>query len=192
MCATPSSAAISKAYGSFPRAASSAPRRCDGRPQIRRVRPDLQVTLLRGNVQTRLAKLDRGEVMPRCWPWPDCVRLGLTDHATTILDTEDFLPAVGARRDRHHDTGRRRRRSTTPRADPRPADRPCARSRARLPDGSRRLLPHAHRRICAADRRRITASGSRAASQRLRAPSRSHAVAPFRKRRRLARRLAST
>ncbi|MCD6072495.1 MAG: hydroxymethylbilane synthase, partial [Microvirga sp.] len=30
--------------------------------QIRRLRPDLQVTLLRGNVQTRLAKLERGEV----------------------------------------------------------------------------------------------------------------------------------
>ncbi len=63
--------------------------------QIRRVRPDLQVTLLRGNVQTRLAKLDRGEVHATLLAMAGLRRLGLTNHATTILDTDDFLPAVG-------------------------------------------------------------------------------------------------
>jgi hydroxymethylbilane synthase len=63
--------------------------------QIRRLRPDLQVTLLRGNVQTRLAKLERGEVDATLLAMAGLRRLGLTDHVTTTLDTDDFLPAVG-------------------------------------------------------------------------------------------------
>jgi hydroxymethylbilane synthase len=63
--------------------------------QVRRLRPDLQVTLLRGNVQTRLAKLERGEVDATLLAMAGLRRLGLTDHVTTILDTDDFLPAVG-------------------------------------------------------------------------------------------------
>lgn len=63
--------------------------------QIRRLRPDLQVTLLRGNVQTRLGKLERGEVDATLLAMAGLRRLGLTDHVTTILDTDDFLPAVG-------------------------------------------------------------------------------------------------
>jgi hydroxymethylbilane synthase len=63
--------------------------------QVRRLRPDLGVTLLRGNVQTRLAKLERGEVDATLLAVAGLRRLGLTDHVTTILDTDDFLPAVG-------------------------------------------------------------------------------------------------
>lgn len=63
--------------------------------QIRRLRPDLQVTLLRGNVQTRLAKLGRGEVDATLLAMAGLRRLGLTDHVTTMLETDDFLPAVG-------------------------------------------------------------------------------------------------
>ncbi|MGO4388322.1 hydroxymethylbilane synthase [Microvirga sp. 2YAF29] len=63
--------------------------------QIRRLRPDLQVTLLRGNVQTRLGKLERGEVDATLLAMAGLRRLGLTDHVTTVLDTDDFLPAVG-------------------------------------------------------------------------------------------------
>jgi hydroxymethylbilane synthase len=63
--------------------------------QVRRLRPDLQVTLLRGNVQTRLAKLERGEVHATLLAMAGLRRLGLTDHVTKILDTDDFLPAVG-------------------------------------------------------------------------------------------------
>lgn len=63
--------------------------------QMLRLRPDLRVTLLRGNVETRLAKLDRGEVDATLLALAGLRRLGLTDHATAILDTDDFLPAVG-------------------------------------------------------------------------------------------------
>ncbi|HEX2553542.1 MAG TPA: hydroxymethylbilane synthase [Microvirga sp.] len=63
--------------------------------QVRRVRPDLQVTLLRGNVGTRLKKLESGEMDATLLALAGLRRLGLTEHVTAILDTDDFLPAVG-------------------------------------------------------------------------------------------------
>lgn len=63
--------------------------------QLRRLRPDIEVTLLRGNVQTRLAKLDRGEVDATLLAMAGLRRLGLTDHVSATLDVADFLPAVG-------------------------------------------------------------------------------------------------
>ena len=114
--------------------------------QIRRLRPDLQVTLLRGNVQTRLAKLERGEVDATLLAMAGLRRLGLTDHVTTILDTDDFLPAVGQGAIAIAIRAEDERRARGARPDSRSADRPCARRRARLPDRSRRLLPHADRR----------------------------------------------
>lgn len=63
--------------------------------QLRRLRPDLQVTLLRGNVGTRLAKLERGEVDATLLALAGLNRLGLSEHVTAVLDTDEFLPAVG-------------------------------------------------------------------------------------------------
>jgi hydroxymethylbilane synthase len=63
--------------------------------QVRRLRPDLRVTLLRGNVGTRLAKLERGEVDATLLALAGLRRLGLTEHVTAVLDIDDFLPAVG-------------------------------------------------------------------------------------------------
>src|SRR5215208_1720664 len=63
--------------------------------QVRRLRPDLAVTLLRGNVGTRLSKLERGEVDATLLAMAGLRRLGLAEHVTTVLDTDDFLPAVG-------------------------------------------------------------------------------------------------
>jgi hydroxymethylbilane synthase len=63
--------------------------------QIRRLRPDLCVTLLRGNVGTRLRKLESGEVDATLLAMAGLRRLGLTEHVTAVLDTDDFLPAVG-------------------------------------------------------------------------------------------------
>ena len=62
---------------------------------VKRIRPDLRVGLLRGNVQTRLAKLDSGECDATLLALAGLKRLGLTDHATEILSEDDFLPAVG-------------------------------------------------------------------------------------------------
>ena len=60
----------------------------------KRTRPDLQVVPLRGNVHTRLRKLDDGEVDATILALAGLKRLGLVEHATAIMSAEDFLPAV--------------------------------------------------------------------------------------------------
>jgi hydroxymethylbilane synthase len=62
---------------------------------IRRLRPDLEVALLRGNVNTRLAKIERGEYGATLLALAGLKRLGLEHHVTAVLETESFLPAVG-------------------------------------------------------------------------------------------------
>jgi hydroxymethylbilane synthase len=61
----------------------------------KRARPDLRVLPLRGNVETRLRKLDAGEVDATILALAGLTRLGLVDQAITILSAEEFLPAVG-------------------------------------------------------------------------------------------------
>ena len=60
-----------------------------------RVRPDLVVVEFRGNVQTRLAKLEAGVAHGTLLALAGLRRLGRAELATSILDLEDFLPAVG-------------------------------------------------------------------------------------------------
>ncbi|WP_425907858.1 hydroxymethylbilane synthase [Nitrobacter sp. TKz-YC02] len=62
---------------------------------VLRLRPDLKVNTLRGNVETRLRKLDAGEADATLLALAGLNRLGLQDKATRILETEEFLPAVG-------------------------------------------------------------------------------------------------
>ena len=59
------------------------------------VRPDLVVVSIRGNVDTRLRKVDEGEFDAIVLARAGLVRLGLTERATEILSTEVSLPAVG-------------------------------------------------------------------------------------------------
>ncbi len=61
----------------------------------KRARPDLRVTPLRGNVETRLRKLDDGEVDATILALAGMKRLGLVAHATKIMSADEFLPAVG-------------------------------------------------------------------------------------------------
>jgi len=63
--------------------------------QVKRLRPDLSTVVLRGNVETRLRKLDAGEVDATLLALAGLKRLGLADHATALLDETEFLPAVG-------------------------------------------------------------------------------------------------
>jgi hydroxymethylbilane synthase len=58
------------------------------------IRPDLRVVPLRGNVETRVAKLDRGEFDGTLLAMAGLKRLGLTQHATHVMSVEEFLPAV--------------------------------------------------------------------------------------------------
>ncbi|MBP2295651.1 hydroxymethylbilane synthase [Azospirillum rugosum] len=62
--------------------------------QILERRPDLKVVPFRGNVQTRLAKLDAGEVDATLLALAGLRRLGLTDRITAVLEPEVMLPAV--------------------------------------------------------------------------------------------------
>jgi hydroxymethylbilane synthase len=63
--------------------------------QVKRLRPDVSVTLLRGNVETRLRKVESGEVDGTLLALAGLKRLGLEGHATAILPIADFLPAAG-------------------------------------------------------------------------------------------------
>ena len=70
---------------------SSQRRQC----QLRALRPDLQIGLLRGNVQTRLRKLEEGEFDAIILAAAGLIRLGLAERITEYLDTERSVPAVG-------------------------------------------------------------------------------------------------
>ena len=50
---------------------------------------------LRGNVETRLRKLEAGEVDATLLALAGLRRLGLTEHATRVMSVDEFLPAVG-------------------------------------------------------------------------------------------------
>ena len=62
---------------------------------VKRMRPDAEVVTLRGNVETRLRKLEAGEVDATLLAVAGLKRLGLLSAATSILEPEEFLPAVG-------------------------------------------------------------------------------------------------
>ena len=62
---------------------------------VKRVRPDLTVVPLRGNVETRLRKLEAGEVDATLLAVAGLKRLGLIAEATAFLDVDEFIPAVG-------------------------------------------------------------------------------------------------
>lgn len=62
---------------------------------LKRLRPDLEVVMFRGNVQTRMKKLDDGEVHATLLAQAGLRRLGLIDAATILLDPQHFPPAPG-------------------------------------------------------------------------------------------------
>ena len=62
--------------------------------QIARARPDLEILLLRGNVDTRLAKLDAGNYDAIVLAFAGLKRLGLASRATALLPLTDWLPAL--------------------------------------------------------------------------------------------------
>jgi hydroxymethylbilane synthase len=70
---------------------TSSPRR---QAQILARRPNLCISLLRGNVQTRLARVAEGAVAATLLARAGLCRLGLLD-AGVIIEPEEMLPAVG-------------------------------------------------------------------------------------------------
>ena len=63
--------------------------------QIRRVRPDLEIGFLRGNVNSRLAKLDAGEFDAIMLATAGLLRLGFDDRIGARIDPDISLPAGG-------------------------------------------------------------------------------------------------
>ena len=63
--------------------------------QIRARRPDLVLEALRGNVNTRLRKLDEGQYDAIILAAAGLKRLGLGERIAAVLDPEESLPAVG-------------------------------------------------------------------------------------------------
>lgn len=63
--------------------------------QLKRIRPDLHIKDLRGNVNTRLAKLDRGEYDALILATAGLVRLGFDDRIRERISEELLLPAGG-------------------------------------------------------------------------------------------------
>jgi len=95
--ATPWDAFVSHDYAdldSLPEAAivgTSSPRR---QIQVMHRRPDLQCLPVRGNVQTRLQRLDDGDCHALLLACAGLERLGLNQRITSVLQTPDWIPAA--------------------------------------------------------------------------------------------------
>jgi hydroxymethylbilane synthase len=74
---------------------------CVGTSSLRRVvmlralRPDLRIEPLRGNLDTRLRKLDEGQYDAIVLAAAGLKRLGLSSRIRAVFDTQDMLPAAG-------------------------------------------------------------------------------------------------
>ncbi|MBP3089323.1 hydroxymethylbilane synthase [Corynebacterium sp. sy017] len=69
---------------------TGAPRRIS---QLKALRPDLDIRPLRGNIDTRIAKVHQGELDAIVLAYAGLVRVGKQEYATEIFDPELFLPA---------------------------------------------------------------------------------------------------
>lgn len=63
--------------------------------QILKLRPDFEVRMLRGNLETRLRKLDEGQYDAIILAAAGLRRMGWQDRITMFLDPEQFVPAIG-------------------------------------------------------------------------------------------------
>ena len=70
---------------------SSLRRQC----QLKQLRPDLDIRSLRGNVGTRLSKLDKGEYDAIILAAAGLIRLGMAERITSLIETQVCLPATG-------------------------------------------------------------------------------------------------
>lgn len=63
--------------------------------QIKAIRPDIEILDLRGNVNTRLKKLDNNEYDAIILACAGLIRLGFKNRINNILDVDVCLPAIG-------------------------------------------------------------------------------------------------
>ncbi len=79
----------------LPRNATLATGSLRRRSQALASRPDLQIVELRGNITTRLRKFDESTWDSMILASAGLARLGLAEHVSTPIPTEQMLPAVG-------------------------------------------------------------------------------------------------
>ncbi|WP_207537756.1 hydroxymethylbilane synthase [Sabulicella rubraurantiaca] len=82
-------------FGCFPAGAVIGTASLRRQAQLLAARPDLHCVTIRGNVQTRLAKIAAGEVAGSLLALAGLRRLGLEDKAAVVLDPEAMVPAAG-------------------------------------------------------------------------------------------------
>ena len=63
--------------------------------QLRYLRPDLDIVPLRGNVDTRVKRLESGELQAIILASAGLIRLGISNKIRESLPSEEFLPAIG-------------------------------------------------------------------------------------------------
>ena len=63
--------------------------------QLRRLTGDMPTAVVRGNVLTRLSKLDRGEYSALVLAYAGLKRLGLEDRISKAFEPTDMIPAAG-------------------------------------------------------------------------------------------------
>jgi hydroxymethylbilane synthase len=89
---------VSRRYPSFdalPQGATVASGSLRRKAQIKHRRPDLRLVEIRGNVETRLRKLDEQGLDAIILAQAGLERLGLAGRITEVLDDQWMLPAVG-------------------------------------------------------------------------------------------------
>ena len=82
-------------FASLPRGARVGTSSLRRQSQLRHARPDLEILVLRGNVETRLRKLDAGEFDATILAAAGLERLGLGSRIRERLSPQQMLPAVG-------------------------------------------------------------------------------------------------
>ena len=87
--------AVADSFADLPQKARLGAASLRRQAQALRLRPDLGVELLRGNVETRLRKAETGAIDATLLAMAGLKRLGLAHRARGALDVDDFLPAVG-------------------------------------------------------------------------------------------------
>lgn len=84
-----------KRIGELPRGAIVGTGSLRRAAQLLALRPDLHIIPIRGNVDTRINKVESGELQAIVLALAGLNRLGFQDRIGSILSLDDFLPAIG-------------------------------------------------------------------------------------------------
>lgn len=63
--------------------------------QLKKIRPDLKISSIRGNIQTRINQVQEGHFDATLLAVAGLSRMGLMESSCEIFDSEDILPAAG-------------------------------------------------------------------------------------------------